>query len=146
IPLRPIRRNLMHRPSSTHPRPRALWICLTLCRLFLGRVSRQALLAKSGGLGDHIAMALLLIGDASLALLLALEWVGGALSRCIGASLVVVAHFRNLTPGLSPSMNSIPRAHGRQLRFLSLTPGASPFVKMTPAHSSALWIASRSLG
>ena len=65
-----------------------------------------ALFAKVSGLGEHILMAFLLVSDASLALLLALEQVGGALGRSIGASLGVnfLAHFVSLTPGLSPSM------------------------------------------
>ena len=43
--------------------------------------SRQAVLAKTGGLGDHVAMALLLLGNTSVALLLALQQQGGAFGR-----------------------------------------------------------------
>jgi hypothetical protein len=105
-----------------HPRPGALWIRLTLCCFFLGRVSRQALLAKSGRLGEHIAMAFLLVADALLALPLALKQESSASCRNLGSSLGVIGH------------------------FLSLTLGRSPFVSLTPARSKAPRIAFRSAG
>ena len=91
-----------------HPRPGALCICLTPCRLFLGRVSRQALLAKSGRLGEHIAMAAPLVRYSLVALPLALKRESGASCRNLGSSLVVIIHFRNLMPGRSPLINSTP--------------------------------------
>jgi hypothetical protein len=40
-------------------------ICLVLWSLGLSRLSRQTLLTKASGFGDHIAMPFLFIGDTS---------------------------------------------------------------------------------
>jgi hypothetical protein len=73
----------------------ALRLRLTLRGLCLSRISRQAKLTKAGGLGEHVAMAFLLIGDTPVALLLTLEQVGGTFGRYIGLSLRVIAHLAN---------------------------------------------------
>src|SRR4029077_11009905 len=75
------------------PRPGTLWLCLILCGFCLGCVSRQAVRAESGGLAEHIAMALLLVGKAVLCEL----QLGGAPLRCtLGLFLPRSArHFRS---------------------------------------------------
>jgi hypothetical protein len=80
---------------------------LLLIGLSLSRVSLQALLTNASGLGDHIAMAFLLLDDASLASLLALKEVGSTFGRLIKLDLLAGtahAHF----PSQVRSFNACP--------------------------------------